>query len=88
MNDFLSLPNENMDVYVTITKCGAYYEATFEVRDKANAQNGSELLRTTTPMTRMLLEQLLESFGFHQVEVFDALDMAEGESASVKHPLW
>ena len=88
MNDFLSLPNENMDVYVKITKHGAYYDAYIVGHDKSDSINTSELLRTTTPLTRMLLEQLLESFGFHQREVFDALDIAEGESSMVKHPLW
>ena len=88
MNDFLSMPNEHIDVCVTITKQGAYYVACIIANDKSNPTQASELLVTSTPLTRMLLEQLLESFGFHQNEVFDALDIDEGESATIKHPLW
>ncbi len=88
MNDFLSLPNEHMDVCVRITKRGAYYDASIIGRDKSNTQHESELLSTSTPLTRMLLEQLLESFGFHQIEVFDALDVADGSTVIIKHPLW
>ena len=88
MNDFLSLANEHLDVFVQITKKGAYYDAYVIGQHKADTSQSSELLCTSTPLTRMLLEQLLESFGFHQNEVFDALDIADGESAVIKHPLW
>jgi len=88
MNDFLGLANEHMDVFVQITKKGAYYDACVIGRRKTDTSQSSELLTTSTPLTRMLLEQLLESFGFHQTEVFDALDISDGESAIIKHPLW
>ncbi len=88
MNDFLSLANEHLDVFVQITKKGAYYDACVIGQRKADTSQSSELLYTSSPLTRMLLEQLLESFGFHQNEVFDALDIADGESAVIKHPLW
>lgn len=88
MNDFLSLPNEHMDVFVQITKSGAYYHACIIGRHKNDTKQSSELLCTSSPVTRMLLEQLLESFGFHQTEVFDALDVDDGESSIIKHPLW
>lgn len=88
MNDFLSLPNEHMDVYVTISKQGAYYQASFEGRDKSDGRNRSELLSSASPLSRMLLEQLLDSFGFNQIEVVDALAIEEGESTTIRHPLW
>ena len=88
MNDFLSLPNEHIDVYALITKQGASYQARVIAQDKSNSVRSSELMQTSEPLSRMLLEQLLESFGFHQNEVFDALDINDGESAQIKHPLW
>jgi hypothetical protein len=88
MKDFLSMPNENMDVFVRITKQGSHYTAQIIGRHKVDKDKEPELMKTSEPVSRMLLEQLLESFGFHQREVFDALDIAEGKSAEIKHPLW
>ncbi len=88
MNEFLNMPNENMDVFVRITKQGSRYTAHIVGWHKADKDKESELMQTSEPLTRMLLEQLLESFGFHQRDVFDALDITEGKSAIVKHPLW
>ena len=88
MNNFPNLPNEHMDVFVRISKNEAYYNVSVIGRHKSDAAQESEFMRTSNPLTRMLLEQLLESFGFHQREVFDALDIEDGESSMVKHPLW
>jgi hypothetical protein len=88
MNDFLSLPNKNMDVFVRITKQGSRYTAHIIGQHKTEKDKESKLLQTSEPLTRMLLEQLLESFGFHQRDVFDALDISDGESEIIKHPLW
>jgi hypothetical protein len=88
MNDYLSMPNDNMDVFVRITKQGSRYTAQIVGRHKFEKNKESELLQTSGPLSRMLLEQLLESFGFHQRDVVDALDITEGESAIIKHPLW
>lgn len=88
MNDFLGMPNENVGIFVIITKQGAYYSARIIARDKESSEQSSVLMQTPTPLTRMLLEQLLESFGFHQNEVFDALDTQEDESVMIRHPLW
>ncbi len=77
-----------MDVYVRITKQGSHYTAHIFGRHKVDKDKESELMQTSVPLSRMLLEQLLESFGFHQRDVFDALDIVEAESAIIKHPLW
>ena len=88
MNDFLSMPNDNKDVFVRITKQGSRYTASIIGRHKTEKNKELELMQTSEPLSRMLLEQLLESFGFHQRDVFDALDITEGKSAIIKHPLW
>ena len=88
MNDFLSMPNDKVDVFVRITKQGSSYTAHIVGRHEIEQNKESELMQTSAPLTRMLLEQLLESFGFHQRDVFNALDIVEGESAIIKHPLW
>ena len=88
MNNFLNMPNENMDMFVRITKQGSRYSAHIVGRYKVDKNKETELMQTSEPVTRMLLEQLLESFGFHQRDVFDALDITKGKSAIIKHPLW
>lgn len=88
MDNFLGMPNDNMDVFVKIVKQGSCYQAYIIGQDKAGKENESELMHTSEPISRMLLEQLLESFGFHQREVFDALDVGDGQSVIIKHPLW
>lgn len=88
MNDFLSMPNDKMDVFVKITKQGPHYTARIIGQHKAERHQQSDLMQTSVPLARMLLEQLLESFGFHQRDVFDALDITDGESVMIKHPLW
>jgi hypothetical protein len=88
MNDFLCMPNENINVFVKITKQGSHYTAHIIGQHKVEKDKESGLMQTSKPLSRMLLEQLLESFGFHQREVFDALDIEEGESVIIKHPLW
>ena len=88
MNDFLSMPNDKMDAFVKITKQGSHYTAHIIGQHKTERHQQSELMQTSEPLTRMLLEQLLESFGFHQRDVFDAQDIADGESVMIKHPLW
>ena len=88
MNDFLSLPNENMNVFVKVAKHGAPYSAQIVGQHKREKHKKSTLMQTSVPLTRMLLEQLLESFGFHQRDVFDALNIKESESVWIKHPLW
>lgn len=88
MNDFLSMPNDKMDVFVKITKQGPHYTAHIIGQHKTERHQQSELMQTSVPLTRMLLEQLLESFGFHQRDVFDAQNIADGESVMIKHPLW
>ncbi len=88
MNDFLSMPNDKIDVFVTITKQGSHYSAHIIGQNKTDQYQQSELMQTSVPLTRMLLEQLLESFGFHQRDVFNALDIDDGKSVIIKHPLW
>ncbi|MFK8026465.1 MAG: hypothetical protein AB8C40_00220 [Gammaproteobacteria bacterium] len=88
MNKFLSMPNDNMDVLVRIVKQGSCYQAYIIGQHKTEKDNESQLMHTSEPISRMLLEQLLESFGFHQRDVFDALDIGDGESVIIKHPLW
>lgn len=88
MNDFLGLPNKNMDVFVKITKQGPQYIAHIIGQHKSKPEQQLVLMQTSMPLNRMLLEQLLESFGFHQRDVFDALDIDDGQSVMIKHPLW
>ena len=88
MNDFLGMPNDDVDVLVKITKHGPHYVAHVIGRHKTEKHQQSELMQTSVPLSRMLLEQLLEAFGFHQRDVFDALDITDGTSVMIKHPLW
>ena len=79
---------KKMDLFVTITKEGPGYSAAVIGFEKKSSEEGTELLRTSKPVNRMLLEQILESFGFHERDIFDALDVSEGNSVNIKHPLW
>lgn len=82
------LEYKKLDLYAKITKEGPSYRANIIGREKKETNEETELLQTSVPLNRMLLEQLLESFGFHQTEIFDALDIEDGQSANIKHPLW
>lgn len=82
------LEYKKMDLYVKIIKEGPKYKAQVIGQEDPQTKEISELLETPTPLNRMLLEQLLESFGFHQSDIFDALNVEDGQSTNIKHPLW
>lgn len=82
------LEYKKLDLFAKITKQGPSYSAHIIGREKTDSSEQTELLTTSVALNRMLLEQLLESFGFHQTEIFDALNIEDGQSANIKHPLW
>ncbi|MEM8845257.1 MAG: hypothetical protein AAGB35_09475, partial [Pseudomonadota bacterium] len=56
--------------------------------ESASAAEERIMLSSPVPINRMTLEKVLESFGFHIKDIYNALEINEGEYKDIKHPLW
>ena len=56
--------------------------------ESASAAEERIMLSSPVPINRMTLEKVLESFGFHIKNIYNALEINEGEYKDIKHPLW
>jgi len=67
---------------IKIIKIDAGYEATI------NNGNESPVFKTTDPLKKEDLNEALSNLGFHQRDILDAFDEADGASVNTEHPLF
>lgn len=46
------------------------------------------VFKTSAPQKKDYLQEVFYKFGFHQRDIFDAFDMANGNAVNVIHPLF
>ncbi len=84
----LTVMRENkMIMYVNIYRCDDKYEARIYENNSVNSTERS-LFKTTSPLERDELNDILLSFGFNQRDIYEAFHIADGTEVNIKHPLF
>ena len=78
-----------MRLVIKIVKNNSKYDALLlEVIDSVSDSKEKELWRTIKPLDKKRLMECLVFLGFHQRDIFDSFDQADGKCVDIEHPLF